>query len=220
MVKVIRDVVDVKEIRVGMDRGKKARNQKVVPHYASQEAIKHIETHIKIRKKGRDAHPLLKTREKTSRVVSGATSVARYTRIIKAGNVYVGLQRKPLRDQSPLVQCLRCLDRRKIAGALIQKPYVGNIGGLRQYCGWRVIQRVAPRTRQTVRPIKTAIIILGSDVDDEEDQTLIDKNVTATLITAGNCRTNVVWVYLESAKSIGPRFDRVKSVDSRQTKSS
>ncbi|GBP51308.1 hypothetical protein EVAR_34094_1 [Eumeta japonica] len=32
-----------------------------------------------------------------------------YKRLIKAGYVYVGLQRRPVWDQSPLVQCSRCL---------------------------------------------------------------------------------------------------------------
>ncbi|GBP97793.1 hypothetical protein EVAR_90926_1 [Eumeta japonica] len=36
-------------------------------------------------------------------------SPALYTRLIKTGYVYVGLQRRPVWDQSPLVQCSRCL---------------------------------------------------------------------------------------------------------------
>ncbi|GBP58787.1 hypothetical protein EVAR_25860_1 [Eumeta japonica] len=36
-------------------------------------------------------------------------SVELYQHLIKAGYVYVGLQRRPIRDQYPLVQCSRCL---------------------------------------------------------------------------------------------------------------
>ncbi|GBO98306.1 hypothetical protein EVAR_84188_1 [Eumeta japonica] len=80
-----------------------------------------------------------------------------------------------------------------IAVALVQEPYVGNTGELKRYSGCRVIQRVAPRAG----PVKAAILILDSDVDVEEDQTLIDENVTAAVVTAGtaelaSCRSTRV----------------------------
>ncbi|GBP96415.1 hypothetical protein EVAR_90512_1 [Eumeta japonica] len=64
-------------------------------------------------------------------------------------------------------------------------------------------------------PYKAAILILDSDVDVEEDQTLIDENVTAAVVTAGNCRIGVVSVYFECDKPIGPYLDRVKWVCSK-----
>ncbi|GBP61694.1 hypothetical protein EVAR_43632_1 [Eumeta japonica] len=73
--------------------------------------------------------------------------------------------------------------RRKIAVALVQEPYVGNTGELKR------------------------------DVDVEEDQTLIDENVTAAVVTAGSCRIGVVSVYFEDDKPIGPYLDRVKACD-------
>ncbi|GBP00241.1 hypothetical protein EVAR_66469_1 [Eumeta japonica] len=65
------------------------------------------------------------------------------------------------------------------------------------------------------RTRKAAILILDSDVDVEEDQTLIDENVTAAVVTAGNCRIGVVSVYFECDKPIGPYLDRVKWVCSK-----
>ncbi|GBP26475.1 hypothetical protein EVAR_85977_1 [Eumeta japonica] len=59
------------------------------------------------------------------------------------------------------------------------------------------------------RPVKAAIIILGCGVDVEEDQTLINENITATMIKAGNCRISVVSVYFEGDTPIGPYIDRV-----------
>ncbi|GBP61750.1 Zinc finger RNA-binding protein [Eumeta japonica] len=41
-------------------------------------------------------------------------------------------------------------------------------------------------------PVKAAILILDSGVDVEEDQSLIDENVTAAVIKAENCRIGVV----------------------------
>ncbi|GBP92810.1 Putative 115 kDa protein in type-1 retrotransposable element R1DM [Eumeta japonica] len=116
------------------------------------------------------------------------------------------LQRSKLATAELLVGA----SRRKIAVALVQEPYVGNTGELKRYPavgssnGW-------PRAG----PVKAAILILDSDVDVEEDQTLIDENVTAAVVTAGNCRIGVVSVYFECDKPIGPYLDRVKWVCSK-----
>ncbi|GBO99371.1 hypothetical protein EVAR_598_1 [Eumeta japonica] len=225
-----------------------------------------------------------------------------YHRLIKAGFVYVGLQRRPVWDQSPLVQCSRCLGyghgkryckevsercahcggehtgvtcrarkdgeppkmrgvllaagalaaedrthtaegsstegctdrvslrfmqsnlqrsklattellveaaRRKIAVAIVQEPYIGNIGELRRYPGCRVVQKTAPRRG----PVKAAIMVLSSDVDVEEDQTLNGENVAAAVIKAGNCRIGVVSVYFEGDMPIGPERNDARGVD-------
>ncbi|GBP97306.1 Putative 115 kDa protein in type-1 retrotransposable element R1DM [Eumeta japonica] len=102
-------------------------------------------------------------------------------------------------------------DRRRIAVALVQEPYVGSIGELRRYPGCRVVQKATPRRG----PVKAAIIVLDSGVDVEEDQTLIDENVTAAVIVAGNCRIGVVSVYFEGDMPIGPYLDRVRYVCSK-----
>ncbi|GBP82534.1 hypothetical protein EVAR_91659_1 [Eumeta japonica] len=205
-----------------------------------------------------------------------------YKRLIKAAYVYVGLQRRPVWDQSPLAQCSHCLgyghsrrfckeasekcahcggdhvsakcqsrsagepprcincppapgltsphrigrgssaeentdhvslrfiqsnlqrsklatsellveaDRRRIAVALVQEPYVGSIGELRRYQ-----DAESSKGDSAKGPVKAAIIVLDSGVDVEEDQTLIDENVTAAVIVAGNCRIGVVSVYFE-----------------------
>ncbi|GBP25149.1 hypothetical protein EVAR_19631_1 [Eumeta japonica] len=87
------------------------------------------------------------------------------------------LQRSKLAKAELLVGA----SRRKIAVALVQEPYVGNAGELKRYSSCRVIQRMAPRAE----PVKAAILILDSDVDFEEDQTLFDVNVITAVITAG-----------------------------------
>ncbi|GBO98768.1 hypothetical protein EVAR_252_1 [Eumeta japonica] len=147
VVKAIREVVDAREKGVGVDRVRKTRNQKVVLTCASDDAIKRIETRIKIKSKDLQVSkpepslPLVIIRdvlkvnsdqqiiESLKRQNGHATegldwgkvearvechpvlevSPALYTRLIKAGFVYVGLQRRPVWDQSPLVQCSRCL---------------------------------------------------------------------------------------------------------------
>ncbi|GBP01660.1 hypothetical protein EVAR_90457_1 [Eumeta japonica] len=51
-------------------------------------------------------------------------------------------------------------------------------------------------------------MVLNSDVDVEEDQTLNGENVAAAVIKAGNCRIGVVSVYFEGDMPIGPYLDR------------
>ncbi|GBP91335.1 Putative 115 kDa protein in type-1 retrotransposable element R1DM [Eumeta japonica] len=116
------------------------------------------------------------------------------------------LQRSKLATAELLVGA----SRRKIAVALVQEPYVGNTGELKRYPAVGS-SNGGPRAG----PVKAAILIPDSDVDVEEDQTLIDENVTAAVVTAGNCRIGVVSVYFECDKPIGPYLDRVKWVCSK-----
>ncbi|GBP21023.1 hypothetical protein EVAR_11054_1 [Eumeta japonica] len=62
------------------------------------------------------------------------------------------LQRSKLATSELLVEA----DRRRIAVALVQEPYVGSIGELRRYPGCRVVQKATPRRG----PVKAAIIVL------------------------------------------------------------
>ncbi|GBP05729.1 hypothetical protein EVAR_91924_1 [Eumeta japonica] len=167
-----------------------------------------------------------------------------YHRLIKAGFVYVGLQRRPVWDQSPLVQCSRCLGyghgkrfakkcprgrlrghhmgrsaqsagseqngmiwlgrrwRTAAAGALAADHAFGR-GSSTEGCTDRVslrfmqsnLQRKSSKDGSAEGPVKAAIMV-SSDVDVEEDQTLNGENVAAAVIKAGN-RIGVVSVYFE-----------------------
>ncbi|GBP87883.1 hypothetical protein EVAR_63822_1 [Eumeta japonica] len=79
-------------------------------------------------------------------------------------------------------------ERRNIAVALIQESFIGNTGELRRY---------------------------PSGVDVEEDQTLDDEDVAATIIKAEKCRIGVMSMYFEGDKPIGPYLDRVRYVFSK-----
>ncbi|GBP83806.1 hypothetical protein EVAR_56989_1 [Eumeta japonica] len=83
------------------------------------------------------------------------------------------LQRSKLATSELLVEA----DRRRIAVALVQEPYVGSIGELRRYQ-----DAESSKGDSAKGPVKAAIIVLDSGVDVEEDQTLIDENVTAAVI--------------------------------------
>ncbi|GBP79422.1 hypothetical protein EVAR_48885_1 [Eumeta japonica] len=102
-------------------------------------------------------------------------------------------------EQARYGELLVGASRRKIAVALVQEPYVGY---------WRA-QAVPGQGHPTVAPragpVKAAILILDSDVDVEEDQTLIDENVTAAVVTAGQNWRRVG--HFECDKPIGPYLD-------------
>ncbi|GBP16854.1 Apolipophorins [Eumeta japonica] len=69
------------------------------------------------------------------------------------------LQRSKLATTELLVKA----ERRKIAVAFVQEPYIGNIGELRLCPCFRVVQKTTPQRE----PVKAAIIILNGDVDIE-----------------------------------------------------
>ncbi|GBP21028.1 Retrovirus-related Pol polyprotein from type-1 retrotransposable element R1 [Eumeta japonica] len=75
--------------------------------------------------------------------------------------------------------------------------------------------RLLGASREHVRTSVVGNEVLDSGVDVEEDQTLIDENVTAAVIVAGNRRIGVVSVYFEGDMPIGPYLDRVRYVCSK-----
>ncbi|GBP39700.1 hypothetical protein EVAR_25524_1 [Eumeta japonica] len=67
-----------------------------------------------------------------------------YKRLIKAGYIYVGLQRRPDWDQSPLVQCSRCL------GFGCGKQYYMDVSDKCAHCGeGTLLQRAEPGTQMS-----------------------------------------------------------------------
>lgn len=74
-----------------------AQNQ----HLLGDVDVKESTIRVRYRKRARnqhECHPVLEV------------SPAIHKRFLEAGKIYVGLQRRPVLDQSPLVQCIKCLD--------------------------------------------------------------------------------------------------------------
>ncbi|GBP03648.1 hypothetical protein EVAR_2403_1 [Eumeta japonica] len=100
-------------------------------------------------------------------------------------------------------------DRREMVWELLRRNTLatylcGNIEELRQHPKGRVVRKAAPRKG----PIKAAIIILGSNVDVEEDQTFNDENTVAFDET----RKLQYWrvsVFFEGDMPIGSYLDHV-----------
>lgn len=104
---------------------------------------------VRYRKKARNAlecHPVLEL------------SPVLYKRFIEAGMVYIGIQRRPVEDQSPLVQCARCL------GYGHTKAVCREDADLCSYCGgahsWEKCHRrqegTAPSCKNCIRAQNTS----------------------------------------------------------------
>ncbi|GBP54642.1 hypothetical protein EVAR_35904_1 [Eumeta japonica] len=123
----VRTTVDARKTGVCVDRLRKTRDQKVIISCPTKKDIEKISGQLK-ESKG------LKIREAARKLPlvtsTGAASKLKFRRrakndlechpvlevspelwrrLVDAGYVYVGLQRRPVSDQSPLVQCTQCL---------------------------------------------------------------------------------------------------------------
>lgn len=87
-----------------------------------------------------------------------------------------------------------------ISVALVQEPYVGGTGVMKQYPGTRVIQCSLNRQK----PVKAAIVVFGDNLEVIHDPQLVTENVAAVLLKAGQLSFGVLSVYFEGDQEIEP----------------
>ena len=92
--------------------------------------------------------------------------------------------------------------------ALIQEPYIGSIGEMRSHKNARIVQKTTARQK----PVKAAVIIFGDHLEVIEDPQLVDENIAAVTIKAGNLRIGVVSVYFEGDCEMEPYLNRLRQV--------
>lgn len=98
-----------------------------------------------------------------------------------------------------------------ISIALVQEPYVGASGVLKQNPGTQVIQ--CTLNRQT--PVKAAIIVFGDRLEVIHDPQLVTETEVAVLLVAGHLKLGVVSVYLDGKEDIEPYLDRIKAASGK-----
>ena len=91
--------------------------------------------------------------------------------------------------------------------ALVQEPYVGSSGIMKEHPGTRVIQCTTHRQI----PVKAAIIIFGDRLKIVQDSQLITETEVAVTVIAGSLTIGVVSIYLEGDKNIHPYLNRIKN---------
>lgn len=90
-----------------------------------------------------------------------------------------------------------------ISVALVQEPYVGRSGVMKQKPGTQVIQCTLNRQK----PVKAAIVIFGNNLEVIHDPQLVSENVVAVLLKAGPYNFGVLSVYYEGDQDLDPYLD-------------
>ncbi|XP_045537326.1 uncharacterized protein LOC123721737 [Papilio machaon] len=103
--------------------------------------------------------------------------------------------------------------KRKLALALVQEPYIGRIGEMRQRPGIRIVQCAGNRTAQSV--VKSAIVLFDDTIDVSHCPDLTTCNIAVAKVRTAAWEIGVVSVYLEPDKPIEPYLDQIGSVVDR-----
>ncbi|GBP97295.1 hypothetical protein EVAR_90473_1 [Eumeta japonica] len=93
-----------------------------------------------------------------------------------------------------------------ISIALVQEPYVGNQGILKQNPGTKVIQCTVGRQK----PVKAAIIVFGDKVEVLHDPQLVTETESAVLLKIGRMKLGTISIYFEGDEDIEPYIIRTK----------
>lgn len=88
--------------------------------------------------------------------------------------VQANLQRKKLATQEAILES----QKRGAYFALIQEPYVGSEGEMKQARGYRVIQKRQYRTK----PVKSAIVVFNNDVEVVESPEMTTENIVVAVL--------------------------------------
>lgn len=106
------------------------------------------------------------------------------------------LQRSELATAELVVEAAK----RKVDFAIVQEPYIGCTGRMKNYSGVRVIQC----DKGTDKVNKSAIALFNSDINITLCPDLTTENITAVKMRTGSWELGVVSVYLEGDKEIEP----------------
>lgn len=112
------------------------------------------------------------------------------------------LQRKELATQELMMEA----SKRKVAFALIQEPYVGGTGRMKDYAGVRVYQCTG------CGPVKAAVVVFDGNMIVTLDTKLTTNNIVVAKIATSAWEIGVVSFYLEPNQPIEPYLDQLRKV--------
>ncbi|XP_060809452.1 uncharacterized protein LOC132901769 [Amyelois transitella] len=124
----------------------------------------------------------------------------------KLGIVQINLQRSKIAT----AELLKVAEEKGIAIALVQEPYTGSSGRVKQYPGTRVIQ--CSSNISSRNPVKAAIYVFGDQFRITHDPQLVSETESAAVLESGSFRLGVVSVYFDGTADIGPYIARTKAV--------
>ncbi|XP_048480282.1 uncharacterized protein LOC119694816, partial [Plutella xylostella] len=112
------------------------------------------------------------------------------------------------RSKQATAELLKAAEDNGTAVAIVQEPYVGSSGIVKQVPGTTVIQCTLNRQK----PVKAAVIIFGDRLRVTHDPQLVTETEAAVLVEAGPLKLGIVSVYYEGDDSISPYIERTKAV--------
>lgn len=140
-----------------------------------------------------------------AKVVPGATNSAKIRPYIAA---QANLQRKELATKELLIEA----NKKKIAFALLQEPYVGGLGRMRDYNGVRIFQN----TDQLDGTTKAAIVVLDNDIDVIQHPEHTTPNIVVVTLRTSAWEITVVSFYFEpDPKPIQPYLEQLKKIEQK-----
>lgn len=107
-----------------------------------------------------------------------------------------------------MAELLKAAEEQGTAIALVQEPYVGSTGTVKQVPGTTVIQCTLNRQKR----VKAAVIVFGDRLKVTHDPQLVTETEAAVLIEAGPLKLGIVSVYYEGDDSITPYIERTRAV--------
>ncbi|GBP00863.1 hypothetical protein EVAR_50148_1 [Eumeta japonica] len=110
------------------------------------------------------------------------------------------------RSKVATAELLQLATEKGISIALVQEPYVGNQGILKQNPGTKVIQCTVGRQK----PVKAAIIVFGDKVEVLHDPQLVTETESAVLLKIGRMKLGIISIYFEGDEDIEPYIIRTK----------
>ncbi|CAK1593617.1 unnamed protein product [Parnassius mnemosyne] len=97
--------------------------------------------------------------------------------------------------------------KREISFALVQEPYIGRIGQMKNYSGTRIAQSY--RSQNTEKVIKAAIVLFNDTIDMTQCPGLTTENIAGAKLSTGAWDLGVVSVYLEGDTPIDPYLEMI-----------
>lgn len=115
------------------------------------------------------------------------------------------------RSQLATTELLQWATDKGVSLALVQEPYVGRTGQMKQHPGTKIIQCTLNRAK----PVKAAIIVFGDRLRVIHDPQLVTETEAAVLLEAGTLKLGVVSVYFEGDQDIEPYLVRTKALSTK-----
>ncbi|CAK1602629.1 unnamed protein product [Parnassius mnemosyne] len=146
-------------------------------------------------------------KEMTKGAVTGSQFVAEERKILVA---QANLQRKELATSELMLEA----SKKGMSFALIQEPYVGRVGYLRDYRGARIFQSA----KRGEGVVKAAIAVFDNNIYVTQCPTLTTNNIVTIKMQMNTLEIGLISLYLEPDSPIEPYINQLKKIVTKMGK--